>query len=156
MSYMDQWETGTLGMLIRVVRMVKPYASEDRLGMRMGEFVTLGHLRDIGGVTSQQALGEGLFFDRNNLVLMLNELEDADYVSRSRDPDDRRRHIVAITPAGKKALAKAEASFEAASGEALVGLDEAEREQLRGLLSKALLGACEAQRAAGAVPAAAP
>jgi hypothetical protein len=69
---MDRRETGTMGMLIRVMRLIKPYASEDRLGMRLVEFVALGHLRDIGGTVSQQALGEGLFIDRNNLVLLLN------------------------------------------------------------------------------------
>jgi DNA-binding MarR family transcriptional regulator len=132
-------------MLIRSVRLIKPYASEEKLGMRMTEFVTLGHLRDIGGVTSQQALGEDLFFDRNNLVLLLNELEDKDFVTRSRDPQDRRRHIVALTLAGKKALIKAEKSFEAFAEEALVGLDEEDRETLRLLLAKALLGACAAQ-----------
>ena len=135
-----------MGMLIRVMRLIKPYLSEDRLGMRMIEFVALGHLRDIGGITSQQALGEDLFVDRNNLVLLLNELEDHDYVSRKRDPVDRRRHIVALTPTGKKALLKAEVSFEAVASEALVGLDEDDRAQLQALLGKALLGACGAQR----------
>jgi DNA-binding MarR family transcriptional regulator len=143
---MERCETGTMGMLIRVMRLIKPYLSEDRLGMRMIEFIALGHLRDMGGVTSQQALGEDLYVDRNNLVLLLNELEDLDYVGRRRDPNDRRRHIVALTPTGKKALLKAEVSFEAVAAEALVGLDEDDRERLRDLLGKALLGACAAQR----------
>jgi DNA-binding MarR family transcriptional regulator len=146
---MDRCETGTtgtMGMLIRVMRSIKPYLSEERLGMRMVEFITLGHLRDIGGVTSQQALGDDLFIDRNNLVLLLNELEDHEYVSRKRDPQDRRRHIVALTPQGKNALLEAEVSFEALASEALVGLDEDEREQLGGLLSKALLASCAGPR----------
>lgn len=135
-----------MGMLIRVMRLVKPYASEDRLGMRLVEFVMLGHLRDIGGVTAQQALGEDLYVDRNNLVLLLNELEDHDYVIRKRDPNDRRRHIVALTPAGKTALEKAEIAFEAAAAEALVGLDDKDRKELAELLGKALLGACAAHQ----------
>lgn len=141
---------------MRMMRQIKPYASERTLGLRMVEFVALGHLRDLGGVTSQQALGEDLSFDRNNLVLLLNDLEDADYVTRSRDPIDRRRHIVAITARGRKALAKGEASFEALADTVLVGLAAAEREQLHELLGKALLGACEAQRstAAATLPAA--
>jgi DNA-binding MarR family transcriptional regulator len=147
---MERCETGTMGMLIRTMRLIKPYASEERLGMRMLEFVALGHLRDMGGITSQQALGDDLSFDRNNLVLLLNELEDADYVTRRRDPQDRRRHIVALTPSGKKALLKAEVSFELLADEALVGLDEREREQLGALLGKAILGACAAQRIAPA------
>lgn len=139
---MDRYETGTMGMLIRVMRLIKPYASEQRLGMRLLEFAALGHLRDIGGTTSQQALGDDLCFDRNNLVLLLNELENANWVTRMRDPNDRRRHIVTLTPLGKKALIKAETSFEGVADEALVGLTTADRQQLRELLAKALLGAC--------------
>ena len=135
-----------MGMLLRVMRLIKPYLQEEKLGMRMVEFITLGHLRDIGGITSQQALGDDLFFDRNNLVLLLNELEDHDFVTRKRDPEDRRRHIVALTPRGRKALLKAEASFESVAGEALVGLNQSERDELGVLLGKALLGACAAQR----------
>lgn len=145
-GYMARCETGTMGMLIRAMRLIKPYASEEKLGMRMIEFIALGHLRDIGGVTSQQALGEDLSFDRNNLVLLLNELEDHDYVTRRRDPQDRRRHIVALTPAGKKALLKAEGAFESFADQALIGLSESERDDLGKLLGKALLGACAAQR----------
>ena len=133
-------------MLIRVMRLLKPYASEDRLGMRMVEFIALGHLRDIGGVISQQALGEDLYFDRNNLVLLLNELEDDEYVTRKRDPVDRRRHIVALTPSGKKAVEDAEVAFESAAAEALIGLDEDDRRELATLLGKALLGSCAAGR----------
>jgi DNA-binding MarR family transcriptional regulator len=132
-------------MLIRVMRLVKPYASEEKLGMRMLEFVALGHLRDIGGITSQQALGEDLSFDRNNLVLLLNELEEREWVTRNRDPQDRRRHIVAITPLGRKMLLKAEESFESLADKALIGLSASERKELGVLLGKALLGACAAQ-----------
>jgi DNA-binding MarR family transcriptional regulator len=135
-----------MGMLIRAMRLVKPYVSEERLGMRAVEFIALGYLRDMGGVTSQQSLGEVLFVDRNNLVLLLNELEDSGYVTRRRDPDDRRRHIVALTPSGKKAIQKAEATFEASAAEALVGLDEADRKALAALLTKAILGACAAHQ----------
>ena len=38
--------------------------------------------------------------DANNLVLLLNELEDAGLVRRVRDPADRRRHLVQITEEG--------------------------------------------------------
>ena len=38
--------------------------------------------------------------DANNCVLLLNELEDAGWTQRTRDPGDRRRHIVEITAEG--------------------------------------------------------
>jgi DNA-binding MarR family transcriptional regulator len=78
--------------------------------------------------------------DPNNCVLLLNDLDDRGYVERQRDPQDRRRHIVVITAAGLKALAKAEAKLEALEGEVLVNLDPAEREQLRDLLARAVDG----------------
>jgi len=78
--------------------------------------------------------------DPNNCVLLLNDLDDRGYVERQRDPKDRRRHIVVITPAGQKALAKAEAKLEALEGEVLVNLEPAEREQLRDLLARAMEG----------------
>jgi DNA-binding MarR family transcriptional regulator len=73
-------------------------------------------------------------------VLLLNELDDHGYVERQRDPKDRRRHIVVITPAGVKALAKAGAKLEELEGEVLSNLDAAEREQLGDLLARAMEG----------------
>ena len=64
----------------------------------------------------QQELGATLMVDPNNCVLLLNDLDDPGYVERQRDPKDRRRHIVVITPAGLKALAKAEAQARGARG----------------------------------------
>ena len=78
--------------------------------------------------------------DPNNCVLLLNELDDHGYVERKRDPKDRRRHIVVITPAGVKALKKAEAKLEALEGEVLANLDAGQREQLRELLARAMDG----------------
>ena len=88
----------------------------------------------------QQELGETLMVDPNNCVLLLNELDDHGYVERQRDPQDRRRHIVVITPAGVKALKKAEAKLETLEGEVLANLDAAERERLGDLLSRAMEG----------------
>lgn len=139
---MEDCKTGTMGLLLRVMRQMKPHVSESDLGMRMGEFITLGHLRDMGGRVSQQSLGEALAFDRNNLVLLLNDLEDLEYVTRTRDPKDRRRHFVELTPDGTKALAKAEVRFEDLAETVLVGLSASERDQLGRLLAKTLLAAC--------------
>jgi DNA-binding MarR family transcriptional regulator len=71
-------------------------------------------------------------------VLLLNGLEARGFAVRERDPEDRRRHIVRITPAGRKALVQAERALESVTDEALRGLDADERGALRGLLAKAL------------------
>jgi DNA-binding MarR family transcriptional regulator len=78
--------------------------------------------------------------DANNCVLLLNELDDAGYIERRRDPQDRRRHIVEITPAGLAALEEAERKLETLEDEVLTNLDQAERAKLHGLLTKALAG----------------
>ena len=89
----------------------------------------------------QQVLGETLCMDSNNIVLLLNELESLGYAQRRRDPDDRRRHIVELTDAGRKALRRAEQGRESVEDQVLGALDTDERETLRRLLAKALAGA---------------
>jgi len=75
---------------------------------------------------------------QNTVVTWLNELEDAGYVSRLRDVDDRRKHNVALTPKGEIALEKAETELRRLEDESLSGLTADERGQLRKLLAKAL------------------
>jgi DNA-binding PadR family transcriptional regulator len=74
-------------------------------------------------------------------VLLLNELEDMRYVSRLRDPGDRRRHLVELTTAGARALGRAEGAQEQIEDEVLHGLDAEERATLWKLLTRALQGA---------------
>ena len=108
------------------------------LGIRLKEYVTLSNLRD--GARAQSELCATMHMDANNCVLLLNDLEDAGRVERRRDPADRRRHIVEMTPAGRKALARAERAMEGLEGEVLGALTPDEREVLRGLLGRALAG----------------
>jgi len=131
--------TGTMGLLSQLNRVVYRRATEDVIGMKLKQLITLEVLVKNEGCL-QQELGATLMVDPNNCVLLLNDLDDRGYVERQRDPQDRRRHIVVITPAGQKALAKAEAKLEALEGEVLVNLDPAEREQLRDLLARAMDG----------------
>jgi DNA-binding MarR family transcriptional regulator len=131
--------TGTMGLLSQLNRVVYRRATEDVIGMKLKQLITLELLVKNEGCL-QQELGATLMVDPNNCVLLLNDLDDRGYVERQRDPQDRRRHIVVITAAGQKALAKAEAKLEALEGEVLVNLDPAEREQLRDLLARAVDG----------------
>jgi len=131
--------TGTMGLLSQLNRVAYRRATEDVLGIKLKQLITLEILARNEGCL-QQELGASLMVDPNNCVLLLNELDDHGFVERQRDPQDRRRHIVVITPAGVKALKKAEAKLEALEGEVLANLDPAEREQLRGLLARAMDG----------------
>jgi DNA-binding MarR family transcriptional regulator len=128
---------GAMVLLTRLAKVVYRRSDEDRLGMRLRWYVALSFLNDHDGA-SQQALGEALCVDANNLVLLLNELEGAKYAERRRDALDRRRHLVHITAAGRRALDRAERAQEAVEDDVLAALDADERATLRDLLARAL------------------
>jgi DNA-binding MarR family transcriptional regulator len=73
-------------------------------------------------------------------VLLLNELEQLGFATRLRDPHDRRRHLVQLTSAGRKALAQAERAQEAIEDDVLAALTDAERADLHALLTRTLRG----------------
>jgi DNA-binding MarR family transcriptional regulator len=127
---------GSIVLLTRLSRLVYKRATEDVLGMRLKAYVTLSNLRE--GPRGQQDLCVSMHLDPNNCVLMLNDLEDLGYVMRTRDPADRRRHIVKMTPAGHKAMLAAEQAMESLEDDVLGALSIEEREVLRGMLDRAL------------------
>ena len=129
--------TGTIVLLTRLARAVYLRSSVDLVGMALRNMVVLAYLRDHPGA-SQQAMTEQLSMDSNTGVLVLNDLEDLEYVERRRDPADRRRHLVDITDAGLEALEEAELAQGSIEDEILSGLSDAERATFRGLLVKAL------------------
>ena len=129
--------TGTIVLLTRLARAVFLRSSVDLVGMNLRNMVTLAYLRDHPGA-SQQAMTEQLSMDSNTGVLVLNDLEDLEFVERRRDPSDRRRHLVDITDAGLQALEEAELAQGSIEDEILSGLSTAERAEFRALLVKAL------------------
>jgi DNA-binding MarR family transcriptional regulator len=129
--------TGTMNLLTRLSRVIYRSAGPDLLGVKLKEFVTLLYLREMAKAT-QQSLAKALMLDANNTVILLNGLEEKGMVDRTRDPEDRRRHIVAITPKGIRALEKAERELETVEDDVLGNLDPSERTELHGLLAKAL------------------
>src|SRR4051794_28737370 len=68
------------------------------------------------------------------LVTLLNPLEADRYLSRERDADDRRRHVVTITRRGEQQLERAAQAQRDAEDEILAGLSKTQRAQLRRLL----------------------
>jgi DNA-binding MarR family transcriptional regulator len=127
-------------LLTRLAKQVYRRSSEELLGMHLRHLMTLSYLRD-HNPAPQQELAEAFCMDANNVVLLLNELEDMRYVARTRDPSDRRRHLVELTAAGVRALASAEHAQEQIEDEVLRGLDDEERATLWKLLTRALQGA---------------
>jgi DNA-binding MarR family transcriptional regulator len=135
----EQSHTGTIVLLTRLARVVYRSSPESLLGLRLKDLAVLAYLRDYGQV-SQQSLSEALCTDANTCVLVLNELEAAGRVERRRDPADRRRHLVEITDAGRRALDGAERAQATIEDEVLATLSADERDTLRQLLRRALEG----------------
>ena len=108
--------------------------------MHMRLLMALSYLRDHDNAP-QQELAEALCMDANNVVLLLNELEDLGYVTRRRDPGDRRRHLVELTDAGLQALSSAERAQATIEDDVLRALDPSDRAILWQLLTRALQGA---------------
>ena len=90
------------------------------------------------GALSQQTLGKLLSLDPSNVVGLLNDLEDRGLTARRRDPADRRRHIVELSPAGQAELEAADRRITKVDDEVLHALTPEERAELYRLLARAV------------------
>ena len=124
-------------LLARLAKQVYRRSGDELLGMQLRHLVALSYVRD-HDACPQHELADAFCMDANNVVLLLNELEELGHVTRLRDPSDRRRHLVALTPAGAKALSLAERAQEAIEDDVLQALDGEERATLWRLLTRAL------------------
>lgn len=129
----------TVPHLTRLSRRVYANATVELLGMNLKQVTMLAALRDQGELP-QTTLCNMMKLTQNTVVTWLNELEDAGYVQRIRDPEDRRKHNVAVTEAGSAALERAETELRKLEDDVLSGLSADERTQLRKLMAKALDG----------------
>jgi DNA-binding MarR family transcriptional regulator len=126
-------------LLPRLAKQVMRRANPELLGMDLRLLMALSYLGDHDGAP-QQELVDALCIDAKNVVLLLNELEDCGYLVRRRDHEDRRRHRVHITEAGRDALTRARDHIDAIENEVLQALDPDERATLLQLLTRALRG----------------
>jgi DNA-binding MarR family transcriptional regulator len=97
------------------------------------QFQILDLLADRGPI-GQRELGEIMAIDHSILVTMLNPLEADGLIERKRSGTDRRRHVVSVTPAGKRRLATATQAQREAENALFAGLTDQQRDQLRSLL----------------------
>ena len=139
-------EPGLVCLLTQLQKALHRRSSEELLGMRLKPYMALGYIRDHPGAT-QQELENALFMDANSVVLILNELEAAQFSIRKRDPQDRRRHIVEMTAAGRHAIERADKARESLEDEVLAPLSAEERNTLRKLVQRVLDGLLQEARA---------
>ena len=93
-------------------------------------------LLDESSRETQGAIADALGYDRGQLVGILDELEERGLVERRRDPEDRRRHIVRLTPEGKRALTTVRKLSKQLDQDFLGSLSDEDREALHALLAK--------------------
>ncbi|NUO97090.1 MAG: winged helix-turn-helix transcriptional regulator [Nonomuraea sp.] len=108
-------------------------AGETRLSL--WEFAVLATLGDLGPA-AQREVGDRLGLDPSDMVRLMDGLIDEGLAERDRDPADRRRYRLSLTPAGWSALERARAVLADVERETLAPLTAAERRRLHELVIK--------------------
>jgi DNA-binding MarR family transcriptional regulator len=105
------------------------------VGAHRSHYALLAALEEFGP-DSQIALGRRIGVDRSDMVALVNALDTAGAVRRDADPDDRRRNIITITPAGRRRLAVLERRVDAVEDDLLAPLTPRQRADLVDLLTR--------------------
>ena len=112
-------------------------AELERFGLRARHVIALTLLRELGE-RPQSDLANLLSIDPTNVVGLLNELEADGLVERRRSQQDRRRHSVALTSAGRDRMTAIEDVLITVERRVLSSLDDYQRGTLHALLQTAV------------------
>ncbi|MBB4948152.1 DNA-binding MarR family transcriptional regulator [Kitasatospora gansuensis] len=104
-------------------------------GLKPGHGHVLMVLQDEGAV-GQHFLTETLGVDKSVIVALLNDLERDGLAERRRDPADRRRHIVEISPRGSTLVTELHRTVEAVQADLFRDLTPAEIATLKSVLPR--------------------
>jgi MarR family transcriptional regulator, lower aerobic nicotinate degradation pathway regulator len=114
-----------LGMLVKS----RALDAFDQAGFDAYHYSLLALLAE-GERETQATIADVLGVDRSQLVGILDALEERGLVERRRDLQDRRRHVVSLTPDGRRQLVKLRAIVRRVEDEFFAPLEPASRESL--------------------------
>ena len=92
------------------------------------------------GPVSQGRLGEVMKIDRTTMVALVDDLERAGHVDRTRNPEDRRAYALMATASGKRVQRSAATLMKRVYDETLSPLSAGERRELRRMLHAIIEG----------------
>lgn len=105
------------------------------MGLRSRHHTALVAVNERAGL-SQRELSEILDIDPSAVVAIIDDLQRAEYVSRTAHPDDRRTRMVVLTEAGRDVLAQIAPLSTAVDEQILAPLDPGERERFIDMLGR--------------------
>ncbi|GII61058.1 hypothetical protein Skr01_11430 [Sphaerisporangium krabiense] len=126
----------SVGNMLRRVFMLFT-AEAMREGPQSRDFVVLDTLADQDG-HSQQDLAEKLGINRTIMVRLIDRLEEAGHVTRTRNPANRRSYVLTLTPAGRAARDAMRRPVSDRDARVTAALTSKERARLAALLAKML------------------
>ena len=109
-------------------------ATLEEFGLRATTFSALTLIVAQPDMTQSQ-LAAALSIERSGVVLIVDELESRDLITRNKVPRDRRTYALRATLAGVQLQGKAVEKVEAHESRMLARLDGAQREELMRMLS---------------------
>jgi DNA-binding MarR family transcriptional regulator len=113
----------------------RSHAAFEGSGLSAFHYAVLALLEEDPRETQAQ-IADALGYDRSLIVRLLDELEEREFVIRKRDPEDRRRHVVKLTAAGRSMLVDLRAIVQRLERDYLAPLSAEEQETLHVLLTK--------------------
>jgi DNA-binding MarR family transcriptional regulator len=97
-----------------------------RHGISMWGYVVLSAL-DLRPAATQASLAQAIGADKTRIIATLDQLQRAGLITREPDPADRRGRLLAITPAGQRVRAAAQAGIQSNENRVLATLPAADR-----------------------------
>jgi len=116
-------------------------AALEPLGLSLGQFDILATLRRQGpnGRMTPTQLMKSVMLSSGGMTNRLDRLEEAGWIERHADPDDRRGIVVALTKAGRELIDQATTARFQEAKDSLPPLGAKESKELAALLRKWLL-----------------